>query len=280
MKIVVFNSQYLESAYHLSIRTGLDVVQGDWIPEAKSAYIIFGAEYVMDVLVKARNEYELTYIIMNNINPERIPEQYTELIKDSVLICQNINWPQIFNDLGFEAEYGIFESFKPPKDLLKTHDYIMWSGAEVKTPKCTKIRYLHRDKEYTVEDMDKHLGIAKVYVNTRKDDWLSIHKAIACGLQIISCRQDKEMEEIYKPYALFVDKIDLETVVHNDIPEQDYKEFLETVGTYSLNKMLPVIKNAFIKTKGTTKEQRVTIAHGTDSDGKEVADIIPHKTEE
>lgn len=275
MKIVVFNSQYLESAYHLSIRTGIDVHRGDWKPVENGGYIIFGAEYVMDVLIKARTEYKLTYIIMNSIHPDRIPEQYTELIKDSTLICQNINWPKLFNDKGFEAEYGIFECFKP-KELMRTHDYIMWTGAEIKIPKCTKIRYLHRDKEYSIEQMDNHLGIAKVYLNTRKDDWSMIHKAIASGLQIISCRQDAEMEEIYKPYVLFVDKIDLETVVHNDIPAQDYKGFLETVATYSLNKMLPIIKNVYIQSNGTKKEQKVTLTYGKDSDGKEVVDFEPH----
>lgn len=277
MKILIFNPKFVETAYHLSARTGLDVVNGDWSPEKDMTYIVFGAEYQMRVLCQSANQHNLSYIIMNTVCPDNLPDQYKELIKDNTVICENITWPKKFNDLGISSEYGIFESFKP-KERTRDTDFLLWSGSGLIVPKGFKVFYLHRDKTYTVEQFDKIISAAKVYVHTRKDDWYNIHKAISSGAKVLSCHQDPDMEVMYEPYVCFADDIDLSKEYH--LPEQDYEKFLKTVATFSLNKMLPIIKDAYIKINGHKKEEKVTITYGTDSDGKEVVDVAPSEKED
>ena len=278
MQILVFNPRFLEPAHHLAVRTGLEICKGDWKPEPHKGYILFGAEEQLKLLMEVQDKLDLVYIVMNGISPDNTFPEYLDFARKNKLICQNIAWCAKYQELGVFAEYGINEYFvNEPKPERRIH-YLLWGGSSrVSVGSNKKALYLTRDEVYTPEELTNKMTSCETYVTSRKDDWDFINKAIACGMNVLSCHQDADMEEIYKPFVCFVDEIDLST--RYEYPCYDNQLFLKTVSTYSLNKMLPVIKDAYINTEGTKKEQSVTISTGEDEEGNTYADITP-KTEE
>jgi hypothetical protein len=277
MKILTFHNDFIETAHHLSVRTGLEVVTGEWKPQPHKGYIVFGAENKMDLLLDAQDKLDLVYIIMNSIEPDHFIPLYKELAKKNFLICQNISWLKDLKEMGIAAEYGINEYFYNSPKPERRIQFLLWKEAEYTLPEKKKALFLSRHEEYTVDEITNKMTSCEVYVSTRKNDWDNIHKALASGMNVLSCREDSDMELIYKPFVHFVDKIDLQE--NYAYPVNTYNHFLTTVATFSLNKMLPVIKDAYIQTEGTKKEQSVTISTGEDEDGRTFADINPQEEE-
>ncbi len=279
MQILVFHPKFIETAHHLAVRTGLSVNEGDWEPEPHKAYIIFGAQEQVDLLTEVQERLDLMYIIMNDIPPEQMMPKYRDFAKKNFLICGNITWPAKLKDYDIAGEYGINEYFYNKPKVDRRIKYLLWKEAEHYLPEKKRALYLNRDTDYTVEEITNKMTSCEVYVSPRKDDWDYIHKALASGMQVLSCKEDADMEEIYKPFVCFTDNIDL-TNLPKQIPINTYNQFLATVATFSLNKMIPIIKDAYIKTEGTKKQQTVTIATGEDEEGRTFADITPKETQE
>jgi hypothetical protein len=280
MQILVFNERFIETAQHLAVRTGIQICNEDWKPEPHKGYILYGAEEQLKLLMEVQDKLDLKYIIMNGISPNNAFPEYLTFARDNknTLICQNISWCAEYQKLEVSVEYGINEYFvNEPKPERRIH-YLLWKEAEYTLPEKKKALYLSRDLTYTPAELTNKMTSCETYVSSRKDDWDMMHKAIACGMNVLSCREDADMEEIYKPFVCFVDDPSAINEKY-EYPSYDNKLFLSTVATFSLNKMLPVIKDVYIQTEGEKRPENVIISTGEDENGETVVSIAPKEKE-
>ena len=277
MQILVFNERFIETANHLCVRTGIELCKGEWKPQPHKGYIIFAAEDVIGILSQAQEKLNLTYVVMNNIEPDNAPPEYLEFVRKNKLICQNISFVNKYQKLGIDAEYGINEYFVNEPKPSRRINFLLWVEAELILPPTKKALYLRRYTVLTPDELTNKMTSCLTYVSTRKNDWDFIHKAISCGMNILSCREDADMEKIYEPFVTFKDEIDLSEKYN--YPSYDNKLFLKTVSTFSLNKMIPIIKDVYIQTESEKKERHVTISTGEDEQGS-YAEITPTQKEE
>ena len=250
MKILIFDAKWIEPAELLRIRTGLEIEKDDWKPEPKKAYIIFGGREVVDILIHAQREFDLFYIFMT---PEEIYAK--DLLKTGLSFTCDLEAIEKYKEKGIEADYGIKEYFYNKSTEPRNTRYLFHEWYENKS----------------VAEKTKAFLDAKIYI-APSNDWDNIHKALACGCRVKTRKCNPAYETMYSPFVYFSDDDDWED---DDLPEPDYKKFLETVITYSLNKMLPLIKNVFIATEGERKEQKVMVSTGESEDGRAFVDIKP-----
>ena len=256
MKILVFDPKWIEPAKALYLRTGIEIETEDWKPEKGKAYILYGADRQIELLKYAQQQYDLVYILMK---PETIKDE--DFLKKCICITQDLERVKDWNEKDITTEYGVTE-------------YLYHKNTS--TDETTKLETININDEDVVEKTNQFCN-SKIYVSRVKNDWDNIHKALACGCQVISCKEDVAWEQMYSPFVLFCDEPDEADL--DLLPPSDYEKFLSTVMTYSLNKMLPVIKNVFLQTEGERKEKRVMVASGKDEDGKAFVDICSKEEE-
>ena len=253
MKILIFDPRWIEPAEVLKMRTGIEIEKGDWKPEKKKAYIIFGGEHVINILKHAAAEFELYYIFMK---PENIKD--LELLRLGISLTHDMEKLEYYRKNEIEADYGVMEYLYQGESHDDDRPNKFLREAEV------------RDVVH-IGDKTKLFMEAEYYV-ADANDWDNIHKALACACRVISPPVNDTLTKMYEPFVLFTADPENNS---SAAPEPDYKKFLETVITYSLNISLNIIKNVYIQTEGVHKERVVNVSPGTSEDGRTFFDVSP-----
>lgn len=280
MQIIVFDGEFIEQAHTLSKRTGIELHQGNWKPEEGKAYIIFGAHIQSYALIHSINEFKLTYIIVNSLDPKHLPDEYKELLQHSYILEEDLIRLNQFVDEGYSnVEFYLNESYYDDKaDEERKVKYITSkkNAKSVPPKKGEKIVYLDPDVNYSVNQLTMMYSNAEIYLSIGENDWKNINKALSSRCKVLSTSKNVSMRSMYKSFVKFQDELNLDPeMLTEDLKIPDYEKFLEHNVTYALNKSIPLIKNVYIKTEGTRKEEHVTISQGKDEEGRDFVEINP-----
>ena len=275
MKILIFDMKFIENASCLSARTGIEIHKDTWIPEPSKAYIIFGAESHAELLLKAQEHYNLTYMIINTIEPSKFNTDYKELLKKNIVLEENMDYFNELKEDDYVVEFYLNESFcnnveKPVEE--RTCKYLINLKDKELLADIIKERnvlYLDDKYKYTPKQLTDLFEGSLIYLSTGNNDWRMINKALSLGCRVISNTTSKTMPVMYKKFVKFIDDVKLFSNEDN-IPKEEYLEFMTENITFALNKYLHVIKDVLIQTEGEKKPKDVIISKGKDISGNYV----------
>ena len=265
IEILIFDPKYIETANCLYDRTKLPISKGDWKPEPKSVYIVYGAQKQTELLIKAKQAFNLTYLIVNGLdNINKWSNEYTHLCKTNIVLEPIFDNLTVLKKMNIPAEYFLNEYYyyKPkshkPIDFLyqktKSLDYLFKNNPEVKNFQAD-----FDELDYTIKQKTDFHILSKTVIVWKKNDWDSINKAISCGCKVVSNTVSTDMMEMYKPYVVFInlDEVKDITEILELLDQHNFKsmeEYNKTLIMYSINKYMDLIKNVLIQAQGEKKE--------------------------
>ena len=209
MEILIFDAKWIETAKAFEIRTGLEICKGEWKPEQGKQYIIYGAEKQPEALLAVQESLGCKYVIMNSLRYQEIHgTKYEELVKNSgcIMFESDMEAVRDFTDKGIVCQFIVHESFhnknedrRPIGFLYNETDCL---NDLLLDPSVTDM-VIRDNIDYSINQLTEYFCNSKCYISHKKNDWVNINKAIACGCSVISLYESKEMMQMYEPHVRF-----------------------------------------------------------------------------
>ena len=245
MEILCFDERYIETAHCFALRTGYEILKGEFQPKAFHGYCIFGANKQVKVLNEIQKAAHCSYVIINDLkfdNTKGINPEYYKLLEKNLILEQDISIVPYLESKKITSTFFVNEFFKNESVDERTIKFIYNQGITLTQEPESKL-IIQYGISYSVNQLTSMFCKCQCYLSFLPNDWLNINKAIACGCKVISCLESPDMMDMYSPFVLFLDDFDLITEqVVKELPEPDFKKFQDTMTTYSLNLYLPLIK--------------------------------------
>lgn len=233
--IINFHSIFSENAFCLSKRLGIDII-ANFDPQEGHTYLVFGAhEQALNLLTIQQTKKNFRLIILNSEPPLSQfmkNKYYISLMKTNIVFDYHEQSAKYLTELGIKVySRFVFDFIYQPGADVKRDIDIFFCGS--RTPRreaiYEKLKSRYPDKNIVFdfdwkysnqEDMTKILQRSKTVINIpyHEHNILEthrIHKALACGCEVVSLYSgDESTDKFYEPYIYLVHDL----FEHFDLP--------------------------------------------------------------
>jgi hypothetical protein len=269
IKVLSCHSIFDENALALSKKYNWPV-ETDFSPNPNDVYILFGANAMPHVLLKAQTHapFKIYYIILNSEqieSPFLKNKNYIKLLKDNcVFNYSNTITKWLETNINIEILGSFYFPFIESNYHQKRENDVVFVGSRstkreviLDTLKKTSL-VVYSDFEWkhsSPEDLTNLLNKSKVvinipYYNNNSLETHRIIKALSCGCDVISLRSsDEDLDRLFENYIYFTNDIISEVTryFNNELkPKKSYEELIvsldSTIGISFINSINNVIK--------------------------------------